>query len=66
MICERAYYPNGTGEHRERLFCECQEVKNGFSKGKCPLVYWCNVSERFENTPEFFDCIYRKETTDHE
>lgn len=61
MLCNNAYYPNITGENRERLYCINQAVIDGFSKGKCPLVYWCPVSERFENTPDCLDCIYRKE-----
>ena len=28
--------------------------------GKCPLIYWCQVSEKFENTSDMFGCPYRE------
>lgn len=58
MICENAYYQNGTGENRARLFC-----RKGVPEfnGKCPFVYWCQVDEKYENTVDMFDCINREE-----
>lgn len=67
MICENAYYPNGTGENREKLYCKQKEVINDeFSKGKCPLIYWCSISEKFENTTDMFGCIYRENDNDRQ
>jgi hypothetical protein len=61
MICENAYYLNGTGENRERLHCKREEVINDdFTRGKCPLIYWCPISERYENTVDMFNCRYRE------
>lgn len=57
MICEKAYYPNGTGENRERLYCKDNRVTD--LDKKCPLIYWCTISEKFENTIDMFSCIYR-------
>lgn len=64
MICENAYYPNQTGNNGERLYCKNEQIINGFTEGKCPLVYWCNISEKFENTADMFDCIYRGKTNE--
>ena len=58
MICEKSFYPNGTGENRERLYCSDERVKE--FNGKCPLIYWCPVSEKFENTSDMFNCPYRE------
>lgn len=59
MICEKAYYPNKTGENRARLYCMDERVTELFN-GKCPLIYWCPVSEKFENTSDMFGCPYRE------
>lgn len=64
MICEKAYYPNKTGENRERVYCSDERVK-AFG-GKCPLVYWCAISEKFENTTDMFSCIYRSDKNDRQ
>lgn len=65
MICENAYYLNGTGENRERLRCKCEDVINdGVTRGECPLIYWCPINERYENTTDMFDCIYREVNND--
>lgn len=58
MICEKAYYPNKTGENREKLYCMDERVTE--FNGKCPLIYWCQVSEKFENTSDMFNCPYRE------
>lgn len=59
MLCEKAYYPNGTGENHERVYCSDSRVTS--FEGKCPLVYWCAISEKFENTTGMFECTYRKD-----
>lgn len=59
MICEKAFYPTGTGENRERLYCKDERSKDFFN-GKCPLIYWCAVSGKFENTSDMFGCPYRE------
>lgn len=64
MICENAYYSNKNkmSDNRERLYCKDERVTE--FGGKCPLVYWCTVSERFENTVDMFNCQYRKGEND--
>lgn len=62
MICEKAYYPNETGENRERLYCKDERVTD--FDGKCPLIYWCTISEKYENTEDMFNCIYRNKNND--
>lgn len=64
MICEKAYYKNGTGEGRERLYCTDERVAE--FDGKCPLIYWCNITERYENTPDMMKCIYRGKEDDRQ
>ena len=59
MLCEKAYYLNKTGKSREKLYCKDERVTD--FGGKCPLVYWCSINERFENTTDMFNCVYRKE-----
>ena len=58
MLCEKAYYPNGTGENRERVYCSDSRVTD--FGGKCPLIYYFPVSEKYENTADMFDCTYRE------
>ena len=56
MLCENAYYRDN------KLYCQ---VKNDVLFGdRCPLVYLCRVSMKFENTTDFFDCPYRKSEVD--
>ena len=67
MLCENAFYPNKTGENRERPHCKCKEViDDDITKGKCPLIYWCPISEKFENTTYMFNCIYREVNNDRQ
>lgn len=58
MLCENAYYPNKTGENRERPCCLNEKVTD--FDGRCPLIYWCSISERYENTADMFNCKYRE------
>ena len=54
MYCENAYYEDG------RLCCK---VMNDEVFGdKCPLIYYCTITGKFENTDDFLECKYRKET----
>lgn len=62
MICEKAYYPNKTGDNRERLYCSDERVTQ--FGGKCPLVYWCKIEEKFENTADMIECPYREKKDD--
>ena len=58
MICENAYYEDG------RLCCK---VMNDEVFGdKCPLIYYCTITGKFENTDDFLECKYRKETNHDE
>lgn len=59
MICEYAYYPNG--DKKKKLNCKNkQKIKDDtFFKDRCPLIYYCTISERFENTVDMFKCKYR-------
>lgn len=52
MICGNAYYLDG------KLRCK---VKDDIIFGdRCPLVYYCTITGRFENTNDCLTCIYRK------
>ncbi len=62
MLCEKAYYPNGTGENREKPSCKDERVKE--LGGKCPLIYWCPIDEKFENTADMFNCKFREVNND--
>lgn len=59
MICENAYYKSG----EDRPYCKNKhkEEDDSVLKGKCPLIYWCPMENRFVNTGQALDCIYRKE-----
>lgn len=56
MLCENAYYENS--DKLSKLLCKNE--KNTDFNGKCPLIYWCKINERYENTVDMFDCIYRE------
>lgn len=62
MLCNKAYYPNGTGENRERIMCS--NKNNTAFGGKCPFIYWCNIDEKYENTADIINCIYKEERND--
>lgn len=62
MICEKGYYPNGNGENREKIHCKDNRVTE--FNGKCPFVYWCNISGKFENTIDMLKCKYRGDNSD--
>lgn len=56
MICENSYYPKGN----EELKPNCKYLMNDdYFKGKCPLIYYCTITQRFEQTAQMFDCKYR-------
>ena len=58
MLCKNAYYPDGN--EKGRLHCK-------IINAKCPLIYYCRINERFENTVDAFNCIYReKKDNDNE
>lgn len=51
MLCEYAYY--NKDEKYEKPHCK----QGGFI---CPLIYYCPISERFENSEAMFRCKYRR------
>lgn len=62
MDCEYSYYPNGDGSGKEKPCCKNKkkiEEDNCF-KDKCPLIYYCTIDERFEQTADMFNCRYRR------
>lgn len=60
MLCQYAYYESD--EYRAKLCCnnERKIKEDNFFGELCPLVYWCPINERFENTKDMFRCIYRE------
>lgn len=57
MLCENAYYPNGNEKEKPN----CRKMKETeYFKGKCPLIYYCTINERFEQTTDMFGCKYRE------
>ena len=62
MLCEKAYYKNGTGENMKKLYCSDERMQD--FDGKCPLIYWCKIDEKYENTTDMFNCIYRGKEND--
>lgn len=64
MLCENAYYPGG--DESKRLFCrnETKAKEDTMTGEKCPLIYYCKVNERFENTVDMFECRYREKEND--
>lgn len=61
MICEKSYYDeNGKLKCNDKNKLEADDV----FKDLCPLIYYCPISEKYENTPDMFDCIYRRGNDD--
>ena len=58
MLCEYAYYK--THDKYEKPFCNNKAYLEDRNDDACYLIYYCPVSERFENTEAMFRCKYRK------
>lgn len=59
MLCEYAYYK--TDKKSEKPCCNNKQklLDDDVFKERCPLIYYCSISERFENTTDMFNCKYR-------
>lgn len=59
MLCEYAYYK--TDKKSEKPYCNNKQklLDDNVFKERCPLIYYCSISERFENTTDMFNCKYR-------
>ena len=64
MICEKAYYPNGDETKKLNCRSKLKIQEDTLFKERCPLIYYCAISERFENTTDMFDCKYREAKND--
>lgn len=53
MICENAYYKDDG-----KLYCKVHDDPT--FNDRCPLIYYCTISNRFENIADYADCPYRK------
>jgi hypothetical protein len=64
MFCENAYYPGGN--EKGRLHCKSarKAAEDTMTKDKCPLIYYCRINQRFENTADMFNCQYREKKND--
>lgn len=64
MLCEYAYYK--TDKKSEKPCCnnERKIQEDTFFGDRCPLIYYCTISERFENTTDMFGCKYRSGSND--
>lgn len=60
MLCENSYYPNDNNNEKPN----CRKMDDNYFKGKCPLIYYCTINERFEQTTDMFGCKYRSEKND--
>lgn len=60
MLCEYAYYESE--EPRSKLCCSNEQKlkEDQVFKKRCPLLYFCTISQRYENTDEFIHCTYRE------
>lgn len=56
MICENAYYLESEKKPR------CKNIKddNNSFGNKCPLIYFCPITDQYENTSAMFKCVYRE------
>lgn len=61
MICENSYYPDGDVKAKPRC-----KVKDDHFKDRCPLIYYCAINERFEQTTDMFGCKYRGDKNDRQ
>lgn len=59
MICENSYYPNNNEKLKPCCKSE-QKLKDDLFGERCPLIYYCRISERFEQTADMFECKYRR------
>lgn len=59
MLCEYAYYKTESQQERPCCNNKYKLEEDNFFKEKCPLVYYCTINERFENTSDMFKCKYR-------
>lgn len=64
VFCENAFYPGG--DEKKRLHCKSERkaAEDTITKDKCPLIYYCRINERFENTADMFSCQYREKNND--
>lgn len=56
MLCEFAYY-HEDDPIRPRCRIHTDEVFGD----KCPLIYLCKITCKYENTADAMECVYRKE-----
>lgn len=62
MICENAYYIDDNKETKPKCKNEAKVAEDEYFKDQCPLVYFCMVSGRYEQTTDMFYCKYRSKT----
>ena len=55
MLCEFAYYVKDDPK-------PCCEIQTDEVFGdRCPLIYLCKITGKYENTADAMNCRYRKE-----
>lgn len=54
MLCEFAYYRNEEKKPR------CTVHTDAVFGDRCPLIYLCPLTVKYENTAEAVECTYRK------
>lgn len=59
MKCEFSYYPMGNEKEKPNCCHKTKIREDKFFKEKCPLIYWCPINERYEQTFDLFGCKYR-------
>lgn len=66
MLCEKAIY-KGEGQFEKPVCASARKASEDMLFGdKCPLIYYCRVNERFEQTEDMLTCPYREEHYDME
>lgn len=64
MICEYSYYPEGNEKKKPCCKNERKLAEDDYFKDRCPLIYYCTINERFEQSTSMFGCKYRGDKND--
>lgn len=66
MRCKFAEEDKKT-EFKPKLICSIMPEQDQKEFGAiCPLQYFCEISEQYENTPASCNCVYCKECEENE
>ena len=60
MTCEYSRYPDGDKTEKPVCTNEKKIAEDDYFGNKCPLIYYCTINERFEQTSDMLTCKYRR------